>query len=77
LFSVGIPPLHIVKAHNGVQYRFYELTGDLQDALHFHHFEKAHVSLAPAPAAKSRVHIKAEVKLKNTVSNAGRHIKLH
>ena len=34
-----MPPLHIVKAHNGVQYRFYELTGDLDDALHFHDFD--------------------------------------
>jgi molybdopterin/thiamine biosynthesis adenylyltransferase/DNA-binding transcriptional regulator YhcF (GntR family) len=39
LLSVGIPPLHIVRANNGVDYRFYELTGDLPTTLHFSHFE--------------------------------------
>ena len=43
LASVGVPPLHIVKAQNGVQYRFYELTGDLQDTLHFRHFESTRI----------------------------------
>ena len=43
LSSVGIPALHIVRAHNGVQYRFYELTGDLPEALHFRHFEQTHI----------------------------------
>ncbi|MBN1303684.1 MAG: ThiF family adenylyltransferase [Anaerolineales bacterium] len=40
LSNVGIPPLHIIRAHNGLEYRFYELTGDLPEALHFNHFEK-------------------------------------
>jgi molybdopterin/thiamine biosynthesis adenylyltransferase/DNA-binding transcriptional regulator YhcF (GntR family) len=40
LISVGIPPLHIVRATNGIDYRFYELTGDLENALHFNHFNK-------------------------------------
>jgi molybdopterin/thiamine biosynthesis adenylyltransferase/DNA-binding transcriptional regulator YhcF (GntR family) len=40
LSSVGVPPLHILRAQNGVEYRFYELTGDLPDALHFRHFER-------------------------------------
>ena len=78
LFSVGIPSLHIVRAHNGVQYRFYELTGDLQDALHFHDFEQTYVKV-PAPAAhgKSHVRLKAEVKLKDVPANpAGRRVKL-
>jgi adenylyltransferase/sulfurtransferase len=39
LASVGVPPLHILRAHNSLEYRFYELTGDLEEALHFHHFE--------------------------------------
>jgi molybdopterin/thiamine biosynthesis adenylyltransferase/DNA-binding transcriptional regulator YhcF (GntR family) len=39
LASVGVPALHILRANNGVEYRFYELTGDLADALHFRHFE--------------------------------------
>ncbi|HSB02093.1 MAG TPA: ThiF family adenylyltransferase [Anaerolineales bacterium] len=40
LSSVGVPPLHILRAQNGVEYRFYELTGDLPEALHFRHFEQ-------------------------------------
>ncbi|HEY6074213.1 MAG TPA: ThiF family adenylyltransferase, partial [Anaerolineales bacterium] len=31
LASVGVPSLHIVRAQNGVEYRFYELTGDLPE----------------------------------------------
>ena len=64
LASVGVPPLHIVKAHNGVQYRFYELTGDLQDALHFRHFERSGVKLSPSPNSHGHVRLKGEVKLK-------------
>ncbi len=40
LSSVGVPPLHIMRAQNGLEYRFYELTGDLPEALHFRHFER-------------------------------------
>jgi molybdopterin/thiamine biosynthesis adenylyltransferase/DNA-binding transcriptional regulator YhcF (GntR family) len=40
LAHVGVPPLHILRAHNGQDYRFYELTGDFPDALHFSHFEQ-------------------------------------
>ncbi len=84
LSSVGVPPLHIVKAHNGVQYRFYELTGDLQDALHFRHFEQAHITLSPATDSKisvkssgpSRVRIKGEVKLKTAANPPQGHVKL-
>jgi hypothetical protein len=66
LASVGVPALHIVRAHNGVQYRFYELTGDLPDALHFRHFEQSGVKLSPAPRSNGRVRLKSEVKLKGT-----------
>lgn len=58
LSSVGVPPLHIVRAHNGVQYRFYELTGDLPEALHFRHFEQTRVTVSPQ--SQSRVRIKKE-----------------
>jgi adenylyltransferase/sulfurtransferase len=70
LASVGVPPLHIIKAHNGVQYRFYELTGDLPDTLHFRHFEQGHVTVSPAPSASDhgKVRLKGEVKMKGTVS---------
>ena len=40
LSNVGVPPLHILRAHNGLEYRFYELSGDLPEALHFRHFEQ-------------------------------------
>jgi hypothetical protein len=56
LSSVGVPPLHILRAHNGQEYRFYELTGDLPEALHFHHFEQAE---RPAPA-RGRVRFKSD-----------------
>ncbi len=45
LASIGVPPLHILRAHNGVEYRFYEMTGDLPSALHFRHFEKPAIRL--------------------------------
>jgi hypothetical protein len=45
LSSIGVPPLHILRAHNGREYRFYELTGDLARALHFSDFE------GPPPAS--------------------------
>jgi adenylyltransferase/sulfurtransferase len=38
LASIGVPPLHILRAHNGREYRFYELSGDLNEALHFRHY---------------------------------------
>jgi molybdopterin/thiamine biosynthesis adenylyltransferase/DNA-binding transcriptional regulator YhcF (GntR family) len=63
LFSVGVPALHILRAQNGVEYRFYELTGDLPDTLHFRHFEQTH-GWNDSPA-RGRVHLKAEVKLKD------------
>lgn len=40
LAVVGIPPLHVVRVFNASEYRFYELTGDLKDTLHFRHFER-------------------------------------
>ncbi len=82
LASVGVPPLHIVKAHNGVQYRFYELTGDLQDTLHFHHFEHAHVTVSPAPKAEANGQAQAKVKVEGktkatTTSPAHGRVRLH
>ena len=61
LSSVGIPSLHIVRAHNGIEYRFYELTGDLPEALHFRHFEQARIALSPE--THSHVRIKEDIKL--------------
>jgi adenylyltransferase/sulfurtransferase len=56
LANVGVPPLHILRARNGQDYRFYELTGDLSEALHFHDFEQTG---QPEPA-RGRVRIKEE-----------------
>jgi molybdopterin/thiamine biosynthesis adenylyltransferase/DNA-binding transcriptional regulator YhcF (GntR family) len=39
LASLGVPPLHILRAYNPQEYRFYELSGDLEEALHFSDFE--------------------------------------
>jgi adenylyltransferase/sulfurtransferase len=38
LRQIGVPALHIIRARNAVEYRFYELTGDLSETLHFNHF---------------------------------------
>ena len=40
LSDAGVPALHILRAYNAREYRFYELSGDLKGALHFSHFEK-------------------------------------
>ena len=61
LASVGVPPLHILRAQNGVEYRFYELTGDLSDALHFHHFEQTEPVKIKEPVV--RIRLKSEVHL--------------
>jgi hypothetical protein len=70
LKSVGVPQLHILRAQNGVEYRFYELTGDLQEALHFNHFEK----INPEKPIKIGPHIrlKEEVHLADAPSNTAR-----
>ncbi len=55
LASVGVPALHILRANNGSEYRFYELTGDLGETLHFRHFESSlKVEVTP------RIHIHKE-----------------
>ena len=66
LSSVGVPSLHIVRAHNGVQYRFYELTGDLPEALHFRHFDQTRITVNPQ--TQGRVRIKSEVEAAGTKS---------
>ncbi len=38
LQSIGVPALHIIRAHNSQEYGFYELSADLTEALHFQHF---------------------------------------
>jgi len=60
LANVGVPPLHILRAHNGIEYRFYELNGDLPEALHFRHFE--HTGPEKPQKIGSRIRLKEEVK---------------
>jgi hypothetical protein len=62
LSSVGIPPLHILRVQNGMEYRFYELTGDLPEALHFRHFERN--GTAPEPL---QIHVGERIRLKGEV----------
>jgi adenylyltransferase/sulfurtransferase len=54
LASIGVPPLHVLRAHNGREYRFYELSGDLSDTLHFKHYQtvRSERSLAAAPRVR-------------------------
>ena len=61
LASVGVPPLHIIRAHNGVEYRFYELTGDLTDALHFRDYES---TIKIEDKKQSRIRIKDKIQIK-------------
>ena len=59
LSSVGVPMLHILRAYNAQEYRFYELTGDLADALHFSHFEK--------PEYEKPIKLSGRIRLKDKV----------
>ncbi|HLO33401.1 MAG TPA: ThiF family adenylyltransferase [Anaerolineales bacterium] len=65
LSSVGVPPLHILRAQNGLEYRFYELTGDLPEALHFRHFER---NGSETLQIGERIRLKSEVHLADSVS---------
>lgn len=70
LASIGVPALHILRANNGEEYRFYELTGDLAEALHFRHFTETG-QLASGPA-RGRIRIQGEVQASDTIQ-----IKVH
>jgi hypothetical protein len=64
LLGVGVPPLAILRARNDDEYRFYELTGDLADTLHWSHFEGG----ARSPrAVRVRVHPRPLIKLGDPV----------
>jgi len=64
LASVGVPQLHIVRAYNTEEYRFYELTGDLPDALHFTHFDR--------PADEKPIKLTGRIKLKEPAKSSGK-----
>jgi adenylyltransferase/sulfurtransferase len=61
LASVGVPPLHIVRAHNGVEYRFYELSADLPDTLHFRDYES---TIKIENKKEPRIRIKDVIRIK-------------
>lgn len=65
LKSIGIPPLHILRANNTEEYRFYELTGDLKETLHFNDFEN---TLDEVPL-RDRIKIGSKVKIKDPSQN--------
>jgi hypothetical protein len=57
LSEIGVPPLHILRARNSAEYRFYELTGDEAEALHFSHFAKLDREAEYAGAIPARIKI--------------------
>jgi len=66
LSSIGVPALHILRAQNGLEYRFYELTGDLPEALHFRHFERN--GAEPLKINGERIRLKSIVASPSTAS---------
>jgi adenylyltransferase/sulfurtransferase len=70
LASLGIPALHILRANNTAEYKFYELTGDLKETLHFGHFQATGGDIP----LRERIKIGPAVKIKDPESNpaAGR-----
>ena len=74
LSSIGVPPLHILRAQNGIEYRFYELTGDLPEALHFRHFEQ-NPSEQTQPI-NERIRLKGELQLPDSAMGSPR-IRIH
>ncbi len=70
LASIGVPALHILRAFNASEYRFYELTGDLPAALHFSHFTR--------PADKDVIRINRHIRiLPDDVSKQKPRVHLH
>ncbi len=80
LREIGVPPLHIIRARNATAYRFYELTGDLAETLHFNHF--ADVGARDrGPALSVKPPIKPRIKLGEAVEEplrvGGPRVRLH
>ncbi len=72
LLSAGVPPLHVVRATNGVEFRFYELTGDLPTALHFSDFSE----VVPVRAEGGRVQLGARVDVSGDENKNGKRVHL-
>ncbi len=67
LASIGVPPLHILRVNNSEEFRFYELTGDLDEALHFSHFEGKPVD--DTRPIRQRIRLKEEVQVETEHQN--------
>ncbi len=65
LASLGVPPLQILRAHNAEEYRFYELTGDLAEALHFGDFQ----GTSSGVPLRERIKIGSAVKIHSPAEN--------
>ena len=70
LASIGVPPLHILRAHNSEEYRFYELNGDLPEALHFSHYEVS--ERHPKIKMRNSIHLGDEVDIRDDSSRPAR-----
>jgi len=76
LASLGVPPLHILRAYNLQEYRFYELTGDLEDALHFSDFDET--SPTSRERIRKRIRLGDSIRLKDVrINPASGRIILH
>ncbi len=68
LASLGVPALHIIRAFNATEYRFYELNADLAESLHFKHFERpaseGTIKLTGRIKLGERIHLKERPKIK-------------
>lgn len=67
LASLGVPPLHILRAYNPHEYRFYELSGDLEGALHFSDFDDAEP--VTREWLRQRIHLGDPVELNDQPAN--------
>jgi len=67
LASLGVPALHILRAYNTQEYRFYELSGDLPDALHFADFDES--SPTQREIIRNQIRLGDAVALKDVPTN--------
>jgi len=70
LASLGVPPLHIMRAYNTHEYRFYELSGDLEEAMHFSDFEEK--SPSRKEAIRKRIRLGEALKIDDPRGNPAR-----
>ncbi len=61
LASIGVPPLHILRAYNDKEFRFYELSGDLPEAFGFNDFIES--AAYPRKEIRERIQLGEEIVL--------------